>query len=203
MPARREPAERLKFPAGRKEREASEPAGELARTRRAVIALYRFASTNSPVSFIRLRVKVQRTKLVGKAADIVVEVVTRNPSLPMPLSSTLALPLRRVTASASARLGCSFYDFTERLLRVVVPSSIFLLPRHPPFVFVVNVPRSSASPSRPRAIQNLDASAPRERWAFYLFIPAPLWTFYLESRNAVDRRPCAQRTRPYLYDSIL
>lgn len=57
-----------------------------------------------------------KTKLVGKAADIV-EVVTRNSSL------------HRVTASAP--VGCSFYDFTETFTsRTLLDFS----PRAPPAV---------------------------------------------------------------------
>lgn len=124
-----------------------------------------------------------KTKLVGKAADIV-EVVTRR---------CVALRLQR-------RLGCSFYDFTERLLRVVLPSSIFLVPCHPPFVFVVNVPRSSsgvATARFERAIQNLGAYRLPGRKVGVLFIYSSLYEPFISNRVTSTSGDPARRTRTF------
>lgn len=104
-----------------------------------------FRFYESPLSFIRLRVKV-KTKLVGKAADIV-GVVTRNSSL------------HRFTASRVQFLRLH-RDFYESFL-------LDFSSRAPPAVCFRC--KCSASFWRRRDIRNLDASAGK-MWAFYLFV---------------------------------
>lgn len=78
---------------------------------------------NSPLFFIRLRVKVEN-ETGRKGRGYIVEVVTRNSSL----RSRLRL--------GAPPVGCSFYDFTETFT-----SGALLHPPHPSTFFLLLAPR--------------------------------------------------------------
>lgn len=106
--------ERLKFPHER----ISENSVSLS------LSLFRVSLLrNSPLFFIRLRVKVEN-ETGRKGRGYIVEVVTRNSSL----RSRLRL--------GAPPVGCSFYDFTETFT-----SGALLHPPHPSTFFLLLAPR--------------------------------------------------------------
>lgn len=132
---------------------------------------------NSPLFFIRLRVKVEN-ETGRKGRGYIVEVVTRNSSL----RSRLRL--------GAPPVGCSFYDFTETFTSDALPLSskfFFLLAlHHPPFVFLLNVPEPRIYPR----IYLRDRH--HERRAIYLFIyllDATLFYFRIERNSTVRSIP--------------